>query len=126
MTQFCNFSVLVQICIHICTRTGNQQCCIRCDYFWLCTQGHVLLFAHAQFHYRNTAEVTITIADSRIISRYWNNRYYHLALVIALSSELQHVPWYNISLENCNNCYTNLLHMKGIFVKEQSVKSTYL
>jgi len=44
------------------------------------TRGHVLLLAHAQFHFRNGVKVTIAIADSRIISQYLNYRYYRSAL----------------------------------------------
>ena len=44
----------------------------------------MLLLAHAQFHYRDAAEVTIAIADSRITSRYLNYRYYRSALAMII------------------------------------------
>ena len=34
--QFCSVSVLVQICVHFCTRPTRHHCCIRHEYFWLC------------------------------------------------------------------------------------------
>ena len=43
-------------------------------------KGHVLLLAHAQFHFHNGVEVTIAIADSGITSRYFNYQYYRSAL----------------------------------------------
>ena len=53
------------------------------------TQGHVLLLVHVQFHYRDAVEVTIAIANSRIISRYLNYRYYRSTLhYIEISKKL--------------------------------------
>ena len=37
--QFCSFSLLVQMCIHFCTRTARHHICIRNEYFWLCING---------------------------------------------------------------------------------------
>jgi len=51
----------------------------------------MLLLVHVQFHYRDAAEVTITIANS-IISRYLNYRYYRSALhYVEISKKLLHL-----------------------------------